>query len=125
MPRATQQGGSFEIQTQAYQILKTVPLISLGIDGFLLMIEGPAGPLGKESPRPWGFGEHKWRKHCGRGAGVEDRAPKPPKGSEREQVRNGRRTEIQGMAGPLDRCPWMKGNGKGGQGEAFSLLERY
>ena len=78
----------------------------------------------KKARGPGGLGSTSGGSTVGEGQGLRT-APKPPKGSEREQVRNGRRTEIQGMAGPLDQCPWMKGNGKGGQGEAFSLLERY
>lgn len=66
-----------------------LPLI-LGIDGFPLMIEGPAGPLVKESLRPCGIwtGEHKWRKHCGE-EGLRTKYGSP-KGSEREQVGSGR-----------------------------------
>lgn len=73
-----------------------MPFITLGIDGFLLMIEVPADPLGKESLRSWGFGlqgaqveEALWER--GR---FEDNALKPRQGSEREQVGNGRRPEI-------------------------------
>lgn len=42
------------VQTQACQIPKPVSSICLAIDGFLLMIEGPASPLGLESLRPQG-----------------------------------------------------------------------
>lgn len=79
-------------------------VLSLGIDGFFLMIEGPAGPLGKESPRLWGFGEHKWREHCGRGAGVENRALKPPPPPNPPRAQRGSRWK---MVGELRFKEWL------------------
>lgn len=76
-----------------------MPLIFLGIDGFLLIIEEPAKKAwGLERFGLWGV--HKWRKHCG-GRWLRIKHGNL-KGSEREHVESGRGNRDLGRVGPMD-----------------------